>query len=212
MLAPPCKLVVRFAVLLPLLLAGCVSLLETEPVSTYTLRGAAKSSPDVTSSRHVGKHVAVAVERPIASGAVAGDRLVVAINDQLQFVSGARWEDDLPTLLYADIARVLQDTKGIDVVDAAQRAGRADYGLVTAIEKLQVQLDGDYSGQAVTQIAARIVKLPAREIVATMTFRGEAPAPNDAPDTLAQAISTATQKSLAELAAWVAAQTHAPSS
>ncbi len=209
MLTPLRKLVVHCAVMLALLLAGCVSLLENEPVSTYPLRGAAGSTPDLSSSGRAGKHVVVAVERPIASGAVAGDRLVVAVGDQLQFVSGARWEDDLPTLLSADIARVLQDSRGIDVVDAAQRAGRADYGLVTAIEKLQVQLGSNFSGQAVTEIAARLVRLPARDIVATATFRGEAPAPNDAPDTLAQAISTATQKALAELAAWVAAQTRA---
>lgn len=198
---------VIFTIALPLMTAGCASLLEPEAVATYPLRGADGPAADVDSSGRRGKDVAVAVERPIASGAVAGARIVVEVGDQIQFVSGARWEDDLPTLLEADMARVLQETPGIDVVDAAQRAGRADFGLVTAIERMQVELNADASGNAVSEIAARLVKLPGREIVATETFLGEAPAADDAPETLAQAISQATQKSLADLVAWVATQT-----
>ncbi len=195
------------AVALPILLAGCVSsLLDTEPATTFSLR-ASGLPPDPGPSRGTGRVVAVAVERPIASGAVAGDRIVVEVGDQLQFVSGARWEDDLPTLLTAEIARTLQDANGVDVVDAAQRAGRADFGLVTVIERMQVQLQNDYTGTAVTEIAARLVKFPDREIIATSTFRGEEAAANDAPETLAQAISAATQQALRELVTWVSAQT-----
>ncbi len=193
---------------LPLVLTGCVSnLLETKPSTTFSLRGPAGPLPDAGASRRSGRDVAVAVERPIASGAVASDRIVVEVGDQLQFVSGARWEDDLPTLFTAELARILQDVNGIDVVDAAQLAGRADFSLVTVIERMQVQLQDDYSGQAVTEIAARLVKLPNREIVATADFRGAAAAANDAPEALAQAISAATQQALRELVIWVAAQT-----
>lgn len=210
MFAPPRRFLAPLAVGVPLLLAGCASLLDSEAVSTYPLRGAG-GPIEVSSSIPAGQRVAVAVERPSASGAVAGDRLVVEVDDQLRFVTGARWEDDVPELLAADIARVLQQTEGIDVVDAAQRAGRADFALVTVIERMQVQLEDDYSGRAVTEIVARLVRFPDRDIVATSVFRAEAPAADDAPATLAQAISTSTQKALAELAAWTAAQTHASS-
>jgi cholesterol transport system auxiliary component len=208
MLSATCRIAAGLAVGVPILFAGCVSsLLETESVATFPLRSATSSSPETEPSSGAGKHVAVAVERPIASGAVASDRIVVEVGDQVQFVSGARWEDDLPTLLAADIARVLQDANAIDVVDAAQRAGRADFALITVIDRMQVQLQNDYTGQAVAEIGARLVKLPDREIVATSTFRGEAAAANDAPETLAQAISVATQNAVRELVTWVAAQT-----
>jgi cholesterol transport system auxiliary component len=207
MLSTCSRIAAGAAVGLSVLLTGCVSsLLETQPATTFSLRTAGPS-PDAGPSRRSGRDVAVAVERPIASGAVAGDRIVVEVGDQLQFVSGARWEDDLPTLLMAEMARVLQDVNGVDVVDAAQRAGRADFGLVTVIERMQVQLQDDYTGTAVTEIAARLVKLPDREIVATSTFRGEAAAANDAPETLAQAINAATQQALNGLVTWVATQT-----
>lgn len=209
MLGPALKLFARIALGLPLVLAGCASLIESEPASTFPLRGVSPSL-QVRSSEPSARDVVVAVERPMASGAVAGDRLVVEVGDQLQFVSGARWEDDLPTLLGADIARALQATEGINVVDAAQLAGRADFGLVTVIERMQVDLGSDYSGQAVTELIARLVKLPSREIVATATFRGQMPAADDAPNTLAEAISKATQDTLSDLAVWVAAQTRAP--
>jgi ABC-type uncharacterized transport system auxiliary subunit len=207
MLVRPRKLLAPLAMGLPLLIAGCVSMLEREPVTTFQLRGAGASAAQVASSLPVGERIAVAVERPLASGAVAGDRLVVEVDDQLRFVSGARWEDDLPELLAAELSLALQTTEGIDVVDAAQRAGRPDFGLVTVIERMQVELDDDYSGRAVTEIIARLVEFPSREIIATSVFRGEAPAADDAPGTLAQAIREATQKSLAELAGWVAVQT-----
>jgi ABC-type uncharacterized transport system auxiliary subunit len=208
MLSASTRSVAAVLVGLPMVLAGCVStLLETEPAKTFSLRGSAGPSTEAATSRRGGRDVAVAVERPIASGAVASDRIVVQVGDQLQFVSGARWEDDLPTLFTAELARVLQDVDGIDVVDAAQLAGRADFGLVTVIERMQVQLRDDYTGQAVTEIAARLVKFPDREIVATSIFRAEAMAANDAPDTLAQAISAANQQALTELVAWVADRT-----
>jgi ABC-type uncharacterized transport system auxiliary subunit len=206
MLAPHFD-IMRIVVAVPLLLAGCASLLESEPVSTYPLRASGGPSVQVATSLPESQRVAVAVERPVAAGAIASDRLVVEVGDQLRFVSGARWEDDLPTLVAADIGRALLATEGVQVVDAAQRAGRADFGLITIIERMQVELGDDYTGRAVTEIVARLVRLPAREIVATSVFRAEAPAADDAPDTLAQAISTATQQTLRELADWVAEQT-----
>lgn len=211
MLASASRLAAGYAVGLTLLLAGCASLLESEPASTYPLRGTAGTTVAAASSPAVAKDVAVAVERPIASGAIAGDRIVVEVDRQLQFVSGARWEDNLPTLFAADMARVLQGKAGVDVVDAAQRAGRANFGLVTVIERMQVVLGDDYTGQAVTEVVARLVRLPDREIVATRNFRAEAPAANDAPDTLSRAISEATQETIAELAEWVVVQTRTPS-
>ena len=195
-----------------LMVAGCVSLPGTESVSTYQLRAVGDPSTGTASSQPRDDGVVVAIERPVASGAVAGDRLVVEVDGELQFVSGARWEDDLPELLAVEIARALQERKGIDAVDAAQKAGRAGFGLITAIERMQVELEDDLSGLAVTEIVARLVRLPARDIVATSEFRGEAPAADDAPDTLARAISAATQEALTELATWVASQARQPAS
>lgn len=202
----PRRIIAGPVVAVALLAAGCVPLPGSEPVSTYQLRAAGYSSAGSASSQPRDDGVVVAIERPVASGAVAGDRLVVEIDGELRFVSGARWEDDLPELLALEIARALQDTVGIDAVDAAQKAGRAGYGLITSIERMQVQLEDDYSGLAVTEITARLVRLPARDIVATSEFRGEAPAADDAPDTLSRAISAATREALTELAAWVATQ------
>jgi ABC-type uncharacterized transport system auxiliary subunit len=193
-----------------LLAAGCVSLPGSDPVSTFQLRAAGDPS-DAASSEPRDDGVVVAVERPVASGAVAGDRLVVEVDGELQFVSGARWEDDLPELLALEIARALQETEGIDAVDAAQKAGRAGFGLITAIERMQVELEDDYSGVAVTEITARLVRLPARDIIATSEFRGEAPAADDSPDTLAEAISAATREALTGLTAWVGSHARQPS-
>jgi ABC-type uncharacterized transport system auxiliary subunit len=206
MLGFPRHVMANSVVGVTLLVAGCVALPGSEPVSTYQLRAADDVSAETASSQPRDDGAVVAIERPVASGAVAGDRLVVEVDGELRSVSGARWEDDLPVLLALEIARALQETDGIDAVDAAQIAGRAGFGLITVIERMQVELEDDLSGLAVTEIAARLVRLPARDIVATSEFRGEAPAADDAPDTLARAISAATGEALTELAAWVASQ------
>lgn len=185
---------------LAVLIGGCVALPETQRPDTFRL-SAADAPPVAT--REVARAVAVAVEQPIAQGALATDRIVVEVDGRLRVVGGARWDERVPEMLNRQIARALQSAGGIDVVDGAQRAGRADYALLTVLERMQVAIRDDASGEARTEIAARLVRLPGREIVATAVFAGTAPAADDDPATLAGAIDTATAAALADLVTWV---------
>lgn len=180
--------------------AGCVALPETQRPDTFRL-GAAETLPIAT--RGTASPVAVAVEQPLAQGALATDRIVVEVDGRLRVVSGARWDERVPEMVNRQIARALQSAGGIDVVDGAQRAGRADYALLTVLERMQVVIGDDTSGEARTEIAARLVRLPGREIVATAVFTGDAPAADDDPATLTAAIDNATASALADLVAWV---------
>ena len=181
-------------------IAGCVALPETQRPDTFRL-GGAETLPIATQG--TASPVAVAVEQPVAQGALATDRIVVEVDGRLRVVSGARWDERVPEMVNRQIARALQSAGGIDVVDGAQRAGRADYALLTVLERMQVVIRDDASGDARTEIAARLVRLPGREIVATAVFTGDAPAADDDPATLTAAIDTATASALADLVAWV---------
>lgn len=185
---------------LALLLGACVSLPEAQRLDTFRL-GAAEPRPITAQER--ARPIAVAVEQPIAQGALATDRIVVEVDGRLQVLGGARWDERMPEMLNRQIARALQSAGGIDVVDGAQRAGRADFALLTVLERMQVAIGANGAGQARTEIATRLVRLPDRDIVGTALFTGTAPAADDDPATLTAAIDTATASALSDLVAWV---------
>jgi ABC-type uncharacterized transport system auxiliary subunit len=185
------------------LLAGCATIGTRTPTANFQLQPSTETTASVA-SRPSGRRPVVAVERPLATGAMASDRLVVTTGGALQFVSGARWEDELPDLVAVQIAQALQRSGRVDVVDEAQRGGRAGYSLVTVLQQMQVAIADDLSGQATTRIAARLVRLPAREVIATQVFNGAARASDDRPETLTSAINQATAQALSGLSEWVA--------
>jgi ABC-type uncharacterized transport system auxiliary subunit len=190
--------------------AGCVSvpLPENRPVDAFRIGAAAP--PTTAAAAPVRSRVAVAVEDPLAQGVLASDRIVVVVDGALRPVAGARWDESAPAMVRRQIARALQGGGAVDVVDAAQRAGTASYGLVTVLEALQAEIRPDFSAEAVATIAARLVRFPGREAVATRVFSAREPAPDDAPATLARAIDAAAGRATADLAAWVAAETRGP--
>lgn len=184
--------------LLTLALTACVGAIQSEPVATFGFGSAPVSGPAPGLSRQA----SLALEPPRALGLLAGDRLIVEVGARREVVAGVRWEDRIPDLLLRQIARTLQPVEGLDVVDEAQRGGRADFALVTALEAMQVTVAEDLSGAATMEISARLVRLPGRDIIATDTFRGEARAADDAPETLATAIDEATAAALSALRGW----------
>lgn len=186
---------------------GACAPLGGGPQQTFRLGGEDAGAAERLPDRPAARRPVVAVERPLATGAMNTDRLVVEIGAELQFVSGARWEDAMPDLVALRAAEALQRTGAVDVVDGAQRAGRANYALVTVLRRMQVAIADDLSGDAVTEIAARLVTLPGRDVAATASFTGRAQASDDAPATLAAAMERSTAQALGDLAAWTAAQT-----
>jgi ABC-type uncharacterized transport system auxiliary subunit len=188
-------------------LGGCAQLGGTGPQQTFRLGGGETAPAGEAAAREPARRPVVAVERPLATGAMNTNRLVVEVGDELQYVSGARWEDAMPDIVAFRAAEALQATGALDVVDAAQRAGRADFALVTVLRRMQVAIADDLTGEAVTELAARLVTLPARDVAATAGFIGRAQAPDDAPSSLVSAIEQATSSALSDLAAWTAAQT-----
>jgi ABC-type uncharacterized transport system auxiliary subunit len=192
----------RLCLALAVLLTGCVALPEPQRLDAFRL-GAVEFP--LGAAPQAARPVVVAVEQPIAQGALATDRIVVEADGRLQVVSGARWDERVPEMLNRQIARALQGSGGIDVVDGAQRGGRAGFALLTVLERMQVAIRDDASGEARTEIAARLVRLPGRDIVSTGVFTGTAPAADDDPATLTRAIDTATAAALGDLVAWVGA-------
>jgi ABC-type uncharacterized transport system auxiliary subunit len=178
------------------------------PVEAFRIGEAAAASPPAAAARPAARAV-VALEDPLAQGLLASDRIVAVVDGALRPVAGARWDETIPAMLRRQMGRALQTGGAVDVVDAAQRAGSAGYGLVTVVEAMQAEIGRDFSAEAVVTIGARLVRFPGRDVVATKVFSAREPAPDDAAASLSRAIDAAAGRATSDLAAWVAATTAA---
>jgi ABC-type uncharacterized transport system auxiliary subunit len=188
--------------------AACVSLPPERPVEAFRIGEAAPATPAQAAARPATRAV-VALEDPLAQGLLASDRIIAVVDGALRPVAGARWDETIPAMLRRQMARALQTGGAVDVVDAAQRAGTASYGLVTVVEAMQAEIRRDFSAEAVVTIGARLVRFPGRDVVATKVFSAREAAADDAAASLSRAIDAAAGRATADLAAWVAATTAA---
>jgi ABC-type uncharacterized transport system auxiliary subunit len=189
--------------------AACVSLPPERPVEAFRIGEAAAASPGAPSAPRPAARAVVALEDPLAQGLLGSDRIIAVVDGSLRPVAGARWDETIPAMLRRQMARALQTGGAVDVVDAAQRAGSAGYGLVTVVEAMQAEIRPDFTAEAVATIGARLVRFPGRDVVATRVFSARETAPDDAAASLSRAIDAAAGRATADLAAWVAATTAA---
>jgi ABC-type uncharacterized transport system auxiliary subunit len=196
----------RAAAALPLCAAAaCVSLPPERPVEAFRIGEAAAATAPAPAAARPAARAVVAMEDPLAQGLLASDRIIAVVDGALRPVAGARWDETMPAMLRRQMARALQTGGAVDVVDAAQRAGAASYGLVTVVEAMQAEIGRDFSAEAVVTVAARLVRFPGRDVVATKVFSARERAPDDAAASLSRAIDAAALRATAELAAWVGA-------
>jgi ABC-type uncharacterized transport system auxiliary subunit len=189
-------------------MGACVALPPERPVEAFRIGEAVAAAPAPAAPRPAARAV-VALEDPLAQGLLASDRIIAVVDGALRPVSGARWDEAIPAMLRRQMARALQTGGAVDVVDAAQRAGAASYGLITVIEAMQAEIRPDFTAEAVVTIGARLVRFPGRDVVATKVFGARQTAPDDAAASLSRAIDAAAGRATAELAAWVAATARA---
>jgi ABC-type uncharacterized transport system auxiliary subunit len=188
--------------------AACVSLPPERPVEAFRIGEAVAATPAPAAARPAARAV-VALEEPLAQGLLASDRIIAVVDGALRPVAGARWDETIPAMLRRQMARALQTGGAVDVVDAAQRAGSAGFGLVTVVEAMQAEIRRDFTAEAVVTVGARLVRFPGRDVVATKVFSASEISADDAAASLSRAIDAAAGRATADLAAWVAATTAA---
>ncbi len=186
------------AMLLAVLLAGCVSKLVTAPPpNTYDLVGP-RSLPNV----RAGGTAQVLVPAPSALQILASQRIVVSRGSLMAYYPNAQYPDTLPNVLQARIIETFERSKQAHAVGRPGEGLSIDYQLLTDIRSFNVVVSP--SGLiAEIELSARILNDRNGRVVDFKVFKATAPVAADtAPEAIA-GLNAALDTVLTDLVSWV---------
>lgn len=180
------------AALPALLLAGCGG----SQLTSYDLAAAPAASMRAGSIRGV-----LAVATPGADGPLDSERIVIRTGpEQLAYLSGAKWADNLPNLLQGKIIASFENARLMKSV--VRSGGASDYSLRVDIRRFEVDV---VNNQARIELSARIVSDSTGRPVAAKMFSATAPAERTADGKAAEALDAALANVLGQMVRWTAA-------
>jgi cholesterol transport system auxiliary component len=205
------------ASLLCLLLSACGSLLQSnaKPEQTYYLRppgtaggsaaGAATAGSstggDATATAAPLPGMSVRVGHPIAApGLETAHIMLVQSNHRMNFYTGSRWPAAGPELIESLAVETLRASGDWSLVQDSSSPFPNDYLLSTTIERFEA----DYTAGGPAPVVYVVLhctlgRREGRDVIATFTASGEAPAAENRLGAVVAAFETATGKALTEL-------------
>ena len=197
----------RLALLLPFLTGGCTALSAldeaSQPLDIYELRVPAIQT---AASR---RNIEVVVEEPVASGALAVERIMVRPAPlQAQYLPGVRWADTAPVMLQTLLVRSLAETGSLGSVGRRPLGSLGDYAVLSELTDFQAEAAPDTRGTTVrVRLIFRIVRESDARVVATRTFSATDQSPGTGVEDIVAAFDRATTRLLSESVPWIVSQT-----
>lgn len=155
-------------------LGGCAGLLPqvNEPIPLYTLtavRQFGQTLPKVDWQLVVGT--------PVASADLDTTRIALTRDPGVveYFAKGA-WADNAPVLLQAKLIESFEASGGIVAVGRDAAGLRPDYVLQSELRDFQAEYDGGDVPTVHLRLAAKLVRMPDRRIVTSVTIEQRVPA------------------------------------
>lgn len=145
-------------------LAGCAS---GAPPQTFDLSAVQSAGP-------LGKtRGQLEITEPVASAALDSTRLVVRAGpESIAYLTGAQWSARLPALVQTRLVQTFENAKLARSVGRPGERFTADYALTSEIRRFEVDVQ---HGEAVVEIAARMVAETSGRIIAAQIFRAAVP-------------------------------------
>jgi cholesterol transport system auxiliary component len=160
--------------LLPLLLAGCGSLLSVKPAPFTTYSPRYEANAAAAAGPRVGWQLAV--ETPLASDALDTSRMLVMPSPGvIEVFPNARWRDPAPALLRGLLVQGFEQSGRIVGVGSAASGMSADYALALDLRDFQLELR-DGAPHAVIRFQARLLDYTTNRVLASQAFAADAPA------------------------------------
>jgi cholesterol transport system auxiliary component len=195
-----------FIIFVLLLTPACsaISALDSasEPLEVYELR-----APNVASTVRRST-IELVVEEPMASGAVAVERIMIQPGPlQAQYLPGVRWADTAPTMLQTLLVRSLTETGALGSVGRRPVGTRADFAILSELTDFQAQtMNGNRGAEIVVRVSFRIVRERDARVIATRTFERRELAEDTRVDTIVPAFDRATSQLIADAVPWILGQ------
>jgi len=163
----------RALLLLPLLLAGCSSLLNVQR-TPFTIYSPRYTAPAAAQGARVDWQLAV--ETPLASDTLETSRmLVMPAPGTLEVFPNARWRDPAPALLRGLIVQGFESSGRIVGVGSSASGLRADFALAIGLHDFQLEVNGG-SPRAAIRFQAQLMDYTSNRVLASHAFVAETPA------------------------------------
>jgi len=192
-------------VLMSTILIGCspagLGLGPQAPPRTYDLVTLAL----FPSSRVARRPWQIVVHEPTAIRALAGDRIMIKpAPAEIVYFPKAVWSDRLTRLVQARLIETLQRSGRFAAVSNGRERVEADLEITTEIRDFQIELvSGDAT--AIVAVFSKLVDQRRGRVVASRGFSAHSPAGADHVGAGVEALNTALQNVLPEVARWAAA-------
>lgn len=184
-----------------LALTGCTTLGAFEraaaPLEVYEL-----STPR-TARAATPRPLDVIVELPVASGAIATDRVMIRPAPlQAQYLPDARWADPLPQAIQTLMVRTLTDTGALRYVGRSPLGLGGDFAVLTEITDFQAKATGP--GAAIRlRMVVRLVRERDAKVVSTRVIETTAQAATTESADIVVAFDEAAGEAMQAFAAWL---------
>jgi cholesterol transport system auxiliary component len=170
-----CHCASRLVVVLALAaLSGCSTILPPRAPAPNVYRLSVISLP-ARSEKPMPAQLVVDV--PIAMGGLDTDRIVVHDNPyELTYLAGARWTDHAPRLVQSALVQALESTGAFTGVGRQEDGIRRNFELVSDLRAFDVNTEGMGRAHIAIALAAKLLRAPGGEVLATRLFKAEVPA------------------------------------
>lgn len=188
---------------LALAAAGCTSLLPqgSDPPKLYPLTPASDFPPG-------GASVAwqLLVDVPVSAAALDTERIALSRSaTSIDYFADAAWTDRAPLMVQALIVQSFENSGRISAIGRESLALKADYTLRPELRHFEADYGGGGSPVAHVQIAAKLVKMPDRVIVAQRSFDASARAAQNQVPAIVEAFDTALHQAMRQIVDWTLA-------
>lgn len=175
-----------------LMLAGC----GAEQLASFDLAAVPTTKMRAGAIRGV-----LAIAEPNADGPLDSERIVIRTGpDQLAYLAGAKWADNLPALLQSKIIASFENARLMKSV--VRPGGASDYSLHVDVRRFEVNVTDNI---ARIEMSARIVSDRTGRPVAAKVFSATTPADRTADGKAAEALDAALANVLRQMVSWTAA-------
>jgi len=146
------------------LLAGCGSLLPApgQPPQLYVLRAGGRAAADLPS---VSRQLLISL--PVATAGLDTERIALSRSPYtLDYFANAAWTDHAPAVVQSVLVETFEATGRIESVSRDVASLRADYILMSELRRFEAVYDGAAAPTVHAVLAARLVRMPDRLIIA----------------------------------------------
>ncbi len=143
------------------------------------------------------------VEAPIAEAGLNTARIALRRSPvSLEYFERANWIDTAPIMVQTLIVESFENSNRIVAVARQSVSLRADYSLLSDLREFQAEYDGQSTPLVRVRLSAKLVKMPQRTIIATLTAEHTTRAKGTDLESVVWAFDAALGKSIKRIVEW----------